>query len=453
MYDSTIPPASEINSPLINLAAETAVLGSMMIDRDVILSVVPILQPDDFSDPDYQQIYRAIVACYEKRINPDYVTVQSQLGCAPDELGPLLKLLQELQHVVPTAIYAIDYAEEVKKASIHRQLTEATKQNLIDAATITDPAELEARIEERMSRIRSASTSTGFVDMRDDLSAAYDALDAPVVQPIRTQFGPLDRKFGGFLPGQLIVLAARPSVGKTALQSQISLGIAKTGKAVAIVSLEMSRDELRTRWVAQLANVNMHRHLQRRHAGKQDDDDGKAASRVADAFGELGRMSLYVDDRSSSSLKDILARCIEMYGRKPFDLLVIDHMHLIDVPNSRENRTQDIGKVSRALKGLARHLNVPVLALAQLNRAIETRGSDARPRLSDLRDSGTIEQDADVVMFLHRPFLYDSSQPEFNAELIVAKHRNGPIGDVELTWNPETAHFSERFGAGRMERS
>lgn len=435
---------TESSHTLFNLIAEQAVLGSCLLDRDVILAVAPMLTADDFYDQDNRRVYQALMVCYERRMNPDFVTVFSVLGCAENDLGPMRSLINAMIESIPTPVYATDYARLVKEASIRRQLMLASGVQEREAATIDDPQEVAVRAAERLAQITAGLTTESFVNVRDDLPAAYDELDTPLVRPIPTGFDPLDQMIGGFLPGQLIVLGARPSVGKSALAAQVMLNVARTGRIPAIISLEMSRAEIRNRWLGILSGVNMHQHILRRNAGLRERSDHDEAAAVARAFGQLGELTIYVDDQGGLNDYEIVERAASFYSRAPYHLLVIDHLHLIVDSKRRDNRAQELGRITRGLKGLARRLNVPILLLSQLNREIEHRPENSLPQLSDLRESGAIEQDADIVLFLHRVTVQPDDVAEDvtrTARLIVAKHRNGPTGKRVLTWNPGTAEF------------
>lgn len=424
-----------------NLEAEQAVLGACLIERDTIVRLAPLLAAEDFRQHGHVCIYRALIALYERRIPPDLLSVASELRQQRtlEEAGGET-YLAELIGMTYTAVHAEHYAGLVRAAAMRRRLV-AAAQAVVELAydeSLSLPDTI-ARADAALQVATRLAPYEGYRAMKDIVPAYYDGLDATTAPPLELGLHDLDRLLGGVRAGQLMLVAARPSIGKSALGIQAAVQVARRGTPVGLISLEMSADEVVDRIAGFTAGVNMH--LVR--AGR----DQGALARVATVLGSLAELPLYLDDRSNMALADVLARARRMYAEAGIRLLVIDYLQLMDAgaPGGRgggrsENRNQELGVISKALKGLARELGITVLALSQLNRALESR-SKPTPQLSDLRDSGALEQDADIVLFIHRPDKYDERAERNVAQLIVAKHRNGPVGMATMRFDPQHSQF------------
>jgi len=409
-----------------SLDAERAVLGSLLIDRDAIIAIAPILKPDDFYDSQHRALFRLIHRLYEKRVPADLVLLSSE----PDieDAGGMV-YATELMTEVPTAIHANYYAEIVRDVANRRRFIEAGVEIIAtsyDAETVEDVATNAAAA---LNSAAGRGLDSGLKTMHELVEQAYQRIGQGTERVTPFGLRDLDGLTGGMRDGQLVVIAARTSVGKSALAMQIVHHNAiKKQTPVGMISLEMSGGELTDRLASIEGRVNMHR----ARAEWASDSDRTAATAA------LARIDPHVficDDTSSGSLADIQARARQMVATSNIKFLVIDYLQMMHTGGKRENRVQEVSEISRGLKQIARELRIPVLALAQLSRAAESV-SDGIPRLSHLRESGSIEQDADMVIFIHRP------DPTKNvAELIVAKHRNGPTDTISVTWLPEYVHF------------
>ncbi|HVX30949.1 MAG TPA: replicative DNA helicase [Nitrolancea sp.] len=429
--------------PPSNLEAEQSVLGSLLIDRDAVIRIASFLKPSDFYSSGNGIIYEAILDLYNRRVPPDFVTVVDELTRRErlQEVGGVA-YLTELINTVPTAVHIEYYGRIVERT--------ATLRRLIDAgATIInigydDSIEVEEaldRSERAIFGVSQLRTVRDFVGIGEVLETYFDKLDTIQqhrgdVVGVPTGYADMDKLTGGFQRSDLIILAARPSVGKSALQLGITHNAAvKHGKTVGIFSLEMSAEQLVQRLLSMETGVDSHR----LRMGLIDDSEWDQITR---AFGRLAEANVYIDDTPGISIMEVRSKARRLYAERGLDLIIIDYLQLLSGRRT-ENRVQEISEISRSLKGLARELNVPVLALSQLSRAVESR-TDHRPMLSDLRESGSIEQDADIVMFIYREEVYDKeTEKKGLAEVIIAKHRNGPTGTVNLRFFERTARFAD----------
>lgn len=421
--------------PPHNLDAERAVLGSLLIDRDAIIKVAPILEPADFYDRRHATLYRAIVTLYHRRTPADLITLTDEL----ERRGELEQVggvsgIQQLMQEVPTAVHALYYAEVVRDAAIERRIGKLAQKvaELAYDTTLDVPSKL-AKVHEVVTKATTIRRTDGYRTGPDLASRAYDRLEERLEERIPYGIEDLDRKIGGMKRGQLIVPAGRPSTGKTSFGVKVAHQNLRKGRSVGIISLEMDADEITDRLLALESGVNMFAFRQAKAVLDQ------TWKRISNAIGKLHEWKIFVDDRCTGHLSDVLARARLMHAAQGLDLLIVDYLQLITTGKS-DNRVQEVSAISRALKQLARELQVPVIAPAQLNRAIEHRNPPV-PHLADLRESGSIEQDADIVIFLHHPYLYSDNKPANVAQLIVAKHRNGPTGTIEVRWHAETADF------------
>lgn len=421
---------------------EQAVLGSLLIDRDAIIAVAPLLTADDFYRSDHQHIYRAIRQLYDRRIPADLLTVQSELRRIDAHVSDTtVAYLLELMQSTPTSVHAPYYAEEVHKAAVKRRHIEAARTIARLAwQDNVDVDELITQASEALSKATVSGITHDYVSLSEAVSLMWDDLnnDKRAARAVRTGYHRLDRQIGGFYPGQEIIIGARPGVGKTAFGIQVAYQVSiKEGRPAGFISLEMSETAIVERLVAIVSQVNMHDY---KHQPRTD----RLEQRVTDAAGVVSNGKLQIVRKRNGSLATILAQARDLHARYGIECLIVDYLQLM-TGSRRENRTQDVSEISRGLKLLAMELEIPVIALSQLNREIEHRGADAVPKLSDLRESGSIEQDADIVIFPHRQILTSKLQPaQQEASFIIAKHREGPGGFCDMWWKPATAQFVDR---------
>ncbi len=437
-------------SPPWDLDAEMAVLGSMLLHPDVCDELVMILRSDDFYDDANRKLYQHMISMYESGRKIDTTLLLNQLRSAGDlELIGGAAYLARLANSVGNVGHAEYYAEIIKDKAVLRKLIEASSSILKEAYDESvDPKNLVAQAEQKIFGIQDQRSGSTVESISDILTRALDRIDARmegthVDGGVATYLTDFDKQTGGGLHnGELIILAARPSMGKTALAMNIAENVALKDRApVLFVSLEMSGIELADRLLCSVARVSGHR-LRTGSISKED------RLRLVQKAGEIASAPLYVDDTPSRTVSEISAvarRIKQREGR--IGLIVIDYLQLIEPDNPRDPRQEQVAKIARRLKGMAREQEVPVLCLSQLNRQAED-SKDHRPRLSHLRESGAIEQDADVVMFVHRVEYYhrgeEAAQYAGQAEIIVAKQRNGPIGEVEIIWEKDFTRFGDK---------
>lgn len=446
-----IKPAQPIldRTPPCDISAEIAVLGSVLLLPDVCDDLVMILKPDDFYDDANRKLYQHMTAMVDAGQKIDVTLLVHRLKTMEDyEAVGGSAYLAKLANSVPNAAHAVYYGEIVRSKATLRKLIEAGTTILRDAYDeARDPKELLSQAEQKVFQIQDERSSQSADSIGDLLTSAMERIDARMkgthtVGGVDTHFTEFDAMCGGMHNGELVILAARPSMGKTAFALNIAENVSVIGRApVLFVSLEMSGIELADRLLCSVARVNGHR----LRNGSISQDDRK---RLVEKAVEVSNAPLYVDDSPSRSMSEISAVARRIKQReKRLGLIVIDYLQLIEPENSKDPRQEQVAKIARRLKGLAREAEVPVLCLAQLNRQAED-SKDHRPRLSHLRESGAIEQDADVVMFVHREEYYhrgdEASQYAGQAEIIIAKQRNGPVGEIELTWEKEFTRFQDR---------
>ena len=429
--------------PPHNLEAEQSVLGSLLIDRDAIIKVASFLKPEDFYLNANGLIYGAVLDLYNRREPTDMITLSDELTrrVQYDQAGGLA-YLSSLLSAVPTAVHVEYYARIVERTATLRRLIDAGTQVVdigfrdgIDTEEALDAAE---RAIFDVSQRRQTKDWTSMGEVLDKFFDQIDYLQQHRgdVVGVATGYSDMDQMTGGLQRSDLIILAARPSMGKTSLALGMAYGAAVVHKrTVGIFSLEMSAEQLVQRILSMETGVDSHR----LRLGQIDDNEW---DRISRAFGRLSEAPIYVDDSSSSSIMDVRSKARRLQAEQGLDLIIVDYLQLMSGRRT-DNRVQEISEISRGLKGLARELNVPVVALSQLSRAVESR-SDHRPMLSDLRESGSIEQDADIVMFIYREDKYEEeSEKKGIAEIIIAKHRNGPVGSVNLRFFDRTARFAD----------
>ena len=432
--------------PPQSIEAEQSVLGAILIDRDAVVEVAEFLRPEDFYRQAHGRIYRGILDLFEKREPIDIVTVAEVLERDGDLEGIGGRAyLSSLTSQTPTAVHAVQYARIVERKSVLRNLIAAAGK--IAGIGYEDPAEIQEaidRAEGELFAVSSRRITAGFSHLRDLLHAAYDRLDylhahRGEILGIRSGFPDLDSLTAGFQKSDLIVLAARPSLGKTSLALNIAEHAAVRDKrSVGIFSLEMSKEQLVQRLLSSVANID----ADRLRSGFLEEMD---FTRLAPAMNALSEAQLYIDDTPNISTMELRTKARRLQAEAGLDLVVVDYLQLMQASSTTKdaNRVQEVSEISRGLKGLARELDIPVIALSQLSRQPEMR-NEKEPRLSDLRESGAIEQDADLVLFLWREAERQGEthgQDQEEIKLKLAKHRNGPTGEIVLEFRKRQTRF------------
>ena len=430
------------NSP----EAEQSVIGAMIMDRDAIADVIDIVNADDFYQKQNGILFEAMTELYREGKPVDLVTLQNKLKKkdVPESMKSL-EFIRDLLEVVPTSANAKQYATIVREKATLRKLIKVTEDITTECYLGKDDVtEILDHTEKNVfGLLQQASGREEFVPIDKVVLNTLDAIEeaassAGRVTGIATGFTDLDYKLSGLHPSELIIVAARPAMGKTAFVLNIAQKAAvRDHVPTAIFSLEMSKEQLVTRMMAMEAMVDS----QSIRTGDLQETDWE---KIMESAGTIGRSPLIIDDTPGITIAELRSKCRRYKQIHGLDLIIIDYLQLMSGSNSRKNesRQQEISEISRSLKGLARELNVPVLALSQLSRAVEQR-TDKRPMLSDLRESGAIEQDADIVIFLYRDEYYNKdSEFKKQAEIIIAKQRNGPVGTVNLAWLGEYTKFA-----------
>lgn len=421
--------------PPQSIEAEQSVIGSMLLDKEVIPVVTEVLKSEDFYRADHKEIFEAVMDLFDSGEPVDLITVSEQLKLRGtlDNIGGL-EYLTNIASAVPTTANAKYYAKIVEEKSTLRKLIKASSEivNLGYEAS-EELSYIVDKAEKSIFDVLQKRGTQGFAPIKEVLVDAFNKLEELYnnkghVTGIPTKFVDLDYKTSGLHNSDLILVAARPAMGKTAFALNIAQNAAVySGVPVAIFSLEMSKDQLVSRILCSEAMVDS----QKVKTGKLEDDDWK---KIARALGPLSEAPIYIDDTPGISISEIRAKCRRLKLEKNLGLVVIDYLQLMQGRGKTESRQQEISDISRSLKILAKEINVPIITLSQLSRAPEQR-ADHRPILSDLRESGAIEQDADIVIFLYRDDYYNPETDKKNiAEVILAKHRSGSTGTVELTW-------------------
>lgn len=430
--------------PPQNLEAEQSLLGSLLIDKNAITKIADIVSEVDFYDDRHGVIFSVILELYEKHQPIDILNISNRLNEKNKikEVGGRSYLV-ELTNAVPSASHIVSYAEIVaRKATLRRLITASAEISSMAYKEPEDAAKLLDEAEQKLFGVSQQHLKQNFIPIRDVLDSAFDRIDElhnnkGQLRGVPTGFIDLDKKMAGLQKSDLIILAARPSIGKTSLALDIARGVAKSKTPVGIFSLEMSKEQLVDRLICAEADVDLWKMRTGQLSTREDDDD---FARINYAMGELAETEIYIDDSASCNIMDIRTKARRLKMEHDLGLIVIDYLQLME-GRRNDNRVQEIAEISRALKGLAREINVPVLALSQLSRQVESR-TPPIPKLADLRESGSIEQDADVVMFIYREDYYkkDTSRPNI-AEIHIAKHRNGPTGIIELYFEANKASF------------
>ena len=445
LYADRLPPH--------DIDAEESVIGSVLIDGDALSRVTSFLKPGDFYSEKNRWCYEACLALFQRAEAVNQVTVAHELSLH-DRLEVLggTSYLSHLVLIVPTSAHIEHYARIVQRTSIMRQIIRAGG----DIAAVgyeggPDADGALSRAEEVIFRVRSGRASRDFMSIREILdtymeeSAAIQGPDAHGLAPVPTGFADIDKLLGGGLQrSDMVVLAARPSLGKSTLALNMARHAAEQGAVVGMFSLEMGGTQIGLRLLSNEANVDSYR----LRVGLLSEPEER---RLLDAIGLLSDLPIYIDDTPIQTIVEMRGKARRLQSERGLSLLIVDYMQLLGGGSRPENRVQEMGEISRSLKNLARDLDVPVLACSQLSRAVEQRPSH-RPVLSDLRESGSIEQDADVVAFIYREDVYTTREewerktpskpyPQNIAEIIVAKHRNGPQGTISLNFRADVARF------------
>jgi len=447
MSEANKNPEFETNRiPPQNIEAEQSVLGSLMIDKNAIIKIADLISPDDFYKSIHGRIYKAMLYLYEHREPIDLLSLSNRLK----EVGDLESVgghsyLASLASIVPTASNVVHYAKIVEKKSVLRGLIDKASQ--IASSGYDETREVDEILDDAEQKIFSISQKhirQDFTLVKPILEEAFDRIDdlhknKGKLRGIPTGFYELDNILAGLQKSNLIILGARPSVGKSSLGMDFARHAAVREKlSVGIFSIEMSKEEIIDRLICSEANVDLWKLRTGRLSSEGENDD---FSRIGHAIGALSEAPIYIDDSASTNVMEMRTMARRLQSEHGLDMIIVDYLQLIEGRGKTDNRVQEVSEISRSLKGLARELNVPIVALSQLSRGIESR-VDQRPKLSDLRESGSIEQDADVVMFIYREDMVKKNTENKNiAEIIIAKHRNGPVGSIKLYFNERTTSF------------
>ncbi|GAA4867266.1 replicative DNA helicase [Paenibacillus vulneris] len=442
MFMDRIPPQ--------NLEAEQAVLGAILLDSDSLVTAMERITSDDFYRTSHQRIFESMIELAEENEPIDLITLTARLQNKQqlEEIGGI-KYLSELANAVPTAANIDYYAQIVEEKSMLRRLIRAATNIVTEGyAAADDVGDLLSDAEKRILEISQRRSGTGFIAIRDVLMEVFDKVEFLYnnkggATGVKSGFQDLDKMTSGFQRSDLIIVAARPSVGKTAFALNIAQNVGVREKeTVAIFSLEMGAAQLVQRMICAEANVD----AGRMRTGFLESDDWE---KLTMAIGALSEANIYIDDSPSVTVADIRAKCRRLKQEKGLGMILIDYLQLIHGRGKGDNRQQEVSEISRTLKQIARELDVPVIALSQLSRGVEQR-QDKRPMMSDLRESGSIEQDADIVAFLYRDDYYDKESEKKNIiEIIIAKQRNGPVGTVELAF---LKNFNKFVGLDRTHQ-
>ncbi|MBI4135718.1 replicative DNA helicase [Candidatus Uhrbacteria bacterium] len=443
-------PALAQRIPPQNLEAEQSLLGALLIDKDAVIKVADIVTAGDFYKDTHGMIYTAMAELFHEREPIDILSLGNRL----EEKKQLEKVggrayLIDLSNIVPTAANVGHYAAIIQKKATLRRLQGAAAQ--ISSLSFKEDEDVDQvldKAEQELFGVSQKYLKQAFIPVRDVLAEAFDRIDElhrekGKLRGLSTGFVELDNLLAGLQKSDLVILAARPSVGKTSLALDVARHVATRDKIpVGIFSLEMSKEQLVDRLLCSEAGIDLWRMRTGRLSDRPGEDD---FARIGHAMGMLSEAPIYIDDSATSNIMEIRTKARRLQMDKGLGLLVVDYLQLMDSQTRIENRVQEIAEITRALKGIARELNIPVLALSQLSRAVEAR-SPAIPKLADLRESGSIEQDADVVLFIYRKAMDRSSQnltPEEKhvAEIHIAKHRNGPTGLIQLFFDEQKVSF------------
>lgn len=430
--------------PPQNLDAEKSLLGAILINEEVLPDVTEVTKAVDFYDKRHELIFAAMVSLYERHKPVDLLTLKDTLKKKKelDQVGGS-SYLTELTNYVPTSAHATAYAEIVAKCAVRRRLIRASA----DIAELSydeesEITELLGQAEAELFSVSDQSLKQDLVSMESILTESFDRLEElhknkGALRGMKTGYRDLDNKTAGLQKSDLIILAARPAMGKTTLVTNLAYNVATINrKTVLFFSLEMSKEQLVDRMLADVAGVDSWNI----RTGNLGDED---FSKISEAMGELAEAPIYIDDTPGMTVMEMRTKARRAAHDGDLGLVIIDYLQLMQGSSGRSegNRVQEVSEISRGLKLIARELNVPVIALSQLSRSVESRVPQI-PQLADLRESGSIEQDADIVMFIYREDYYNpDTERQRITDLIIAKHRNGPTGKVELYFHPERLRF------------
>jgi len=436
----------ESRMPPHNQEAEESVLGALLIDKDAIITVAEFLRAEHFYQDKHAKIYEAMLKLFEEREPIDLVTLKSSLKKNGDlTIIGGTEYLTGLIDSVPTSANIEHYARLVEEAAIKRKLIGiAARISEMAFADREESKNILDRSEQEIFAVSQSHSKRNFITLKSALSESFDRLDelhkrSGSLRGVPTGFADLDNKLAGMQDSNLLILAARPGKGKTALVLNIAQYVAVEQKLpVGFFSLEMSKEELVDRLLVSQANVD----AWRLKTGKLSDED---FTNLSDAMGELAEAPLFIDDTPGINILEMRTKARKLQVEQGISLIVVDYLQLADPGRKFDNRVQEVSIISQGLKNLARELKIPVLAVSQLSRAVESRG-DGIPQLADLRESGAIEQDADVVMFLYEPGKKDEEVSPKESQmrpmkLLIAKHRNGPTGELDLLFRGDRIRF------------
>ena len=432
-----IPPHSE--------EAEQSVIGSCLIDPDALEAACEKLLPEEFYNPRHKEIFEAILDLYRQKMPVDLVTVKSRLenrGTLESAGG--LKYLSQVAAAVPNSVYASGYVKIVKDRALYRRFISMANRILQKSFSTEAPIDaLSEDVEKEVYQILQKQGSSDFKQVKDILLESFDQIEQTAknggqISGIPTGFADLDAKLTGLHPSDLVIVGARPSMGKSAFGLNIVQNAAvRSGKSCAVFSLEMSAVQVVNRFLSVQSGVELNKF----RTGELEDRDWE---NLVEALGPLSEARIFIDDTGGITTPEVRSKARKLKIEHGLDLIMIDYLQLMSgAGRNNENRQQEISEISRGLKMLARELDVPIIALSQLGRGLEQR-ADHRPMMSDLRESGAIEQDADVVMFIYRDEYYhpDTTEEKNVAEIIVAKQRNGPVGTEKLRYDGQYTRFS-----------
>jgi replicative DNA helicase len=440
-------PAKEVVAgkiPPQNLDAEMSLLGAVLIDEETLADVSEHVTPKDFYDKRHATVFGAMMRLYERHKPVDLLTLTDELK-KKDELDVIggSAFLTELTNYVPTAAHAETYAEMVAQKAVRRRLIRASSEiSELGYNEDTTTQELLEKAEAELFSVSDQSLKQDLTSIEQILTESFDRMEElhrnkGALRGIPTGYRDLDNMTAGLQRSDLIILAARPAMGKTTLVTNLAYNVATIAKQpVLFFSLEMSKEQLVDRMLADASGVDS---WNIRTGNLSDEDFGK----LSEAMGEMAEAPIYIDDTPGLSVLEMRTKARRAAHEAPLGLIIVDYLQLMQGSGKSDgNRVQEVSEISRGLKLIARELNVPLIALSQLSRSVESR-SPQIPQLADLRESGSIEQDADIVSFIYRPGYYEPDNPEHEniTKLIIAKHRNGPVGTVELYFHPERLRF------------
>ncbi|PID87509.1 replicative DNA helicase [Candidatus Gracilibacteria bacterium] len=427
------------------IEAEQSVLGSLLIDRECFITIGDMLVSEDFYDEANSKIYEVMYDLYKNNSPIDLITVKEKLDDRKylDKIGGIT-YLTELTEIVPTTANIYEYAVIVKNKSVLRKLIRTG--NEIIASGYDEEESVNVLLEKAEKLLFSVTQifiKNKLVHINEILTGRYEEFaeihenpDSIKLHRLYSGFESLDNTMGGVKGGDMIILAARPSMGKTAFALNLAQNIGFNNKNVAIFSLEMSKEQLTDRMIASTMGIDSWKLSK----GELEDEE---FAKIGDAMEKLSAANIYIDDSAGGNLLDFKSKCRRLKMESGLDLVIIDYLQLMSNGNNL-NRVQEVSEISRGIKSLARELDVPIIALSQLSRGVESR-PDKRPIMSDLRESGSIEQDADIVMMLYREDYYDEfSEKKGVTDIFIRKNRNGPIGNIELDFNKNNQRFEER---------